>query len=436
MCCPPGGCSCKLTLQERGGDSSQANIPLQQIVVTQQPGKRVSLDLQVGDTPILETIQKAGVIATSLLNAPQTQRGANYCHEHCSPWCDSHCPNWLSHCFHCLCTCIINPPPDQPSGAHPDLLQFLDTMKHKHGPIVLGMGAQQSNMNWPILLAEGQTLPENQKAEFDQLCLDIKENLKKLLAGGIQQELFDLANDPSEVPKINETDTIMTKRGYGDFLCKRQDTPPPCWIIYNKGEEQALETAQSVSAIHYTKQINYSKLLSQLYQLNVMDLCSGDTFPLGGKDGKNALCILKNTLSCLVGNAPCFAYGRDGFSLSLHPKKLLKLIILVLLALGYVPISSGGESPKATLDELKKVSEFLKLQWDAYGRAFLPGDPDNPFDDSEVDGLETDSSRNHQLNSTDETDSDKGDDDWLSNSAQEQLLGMTQTINSLLALLG
>lgn len=276
MCCPLGECGCKVTVQEGAGGPSQENTPLQHKVVTQQPGagNKVSFEVHVGDTPVTETIQKAGAIASSLLNAPQTQRGASYCNEHCSPWCDSHCPNWLSHCFHCLCTCIINPP-EQPSGAHPDLLSFLDDMKKKHGPIVLGMGAEKSGLDWPRILSEGVTLTDEQKEDFDCLCVEAKKLLKKLLAGGIQQELFDLANDPNKVPEVNDVDTMMAKRGYGDFCRHKYNTPSPCWVIYNKGEAQGEPSGSLQSEIHYAKQLDYLKLRSQLYHLNVMDLGSG-----------------------------------------------------------------------------------------------------------------------------------------------------------------
>ncbi|WP_438819045.1 hypothetical protein [Chlamydia abortus] len=197
------------------GGPSQENTPLQHRVITQQPGKQVSLDVQVGDASLVETIQKAGAIAASVLNAPQTQRGASYCHKHCSPWCDSHCPNWLSHCFQCLCTCIINPP-EEPSGANRDLLDFLGSMKQKHGPIVLGLGMEKSGIDWTALLSEGLTLTGEQKEDFDRLCIEAKKLLKKLLAGGIQQDLFDLANDPNKVPEVNDVDTMMAKRGYGN----------------------------------------------------------------------------------------------------------------------------------------------------------------------------------------------------------------------------
>nr|WP_032742262.1 hypothetical protein [Chlamydia psittaci] len=479
MCCPLGECGCKVTVQEGAGGPSQENTPLQHKVVTQQPGagNKVSFEVHVGDTPVAETIQKAGVIASSLLNAPQTQRGASYCNEHCSPWCDSHCPNWLSHCFHCLCTCIINPP-EQPSGAHPDLLSFLYDMKTKHGPIVLGMGAEKSGHDWPRLLSEGATLTEEQKDDFDRLCVEAKKLLKKLLAGGIQQELFDLANDPQKVPKVNDIETIMAKRGYGDFRDQKHDIPPPCWVIYNKGEGQGEPSGSLQSEIHYAKHLDYLKLRSQLYHLNVVDLGSRDVFPLGGKEGKNALQILQNTLACLVGHAPCFTFGIPGYSLSLSPESLLKLIILALLALGYAPTNNKGEIPSATFDQLKQVSDFFKTQWDTHGLPFIPKDDTDPYDDGlEIDSGRVISGRNSQpkrpapdpfniqcgrggqlpipndvetdggraragsrghtnVASLRDKDEDEDENGWCSNHHQEQLLGLCNKVSSSIAFLG
>ncbi|BEU43980.1 hypothetical protein HXV92_00535 [Chlamydia psittaci] len=493
MCCPLGECGCKLTVQEGVGGPSQENIPLKHVVVTQQPGtgNKVSFEVHVGDNSVAETIQKAGAVASSLLNAPQTQRGASYCNEHCSPWCDSHCPNWLSHCFHCLCTCIINPP-EQPSGAHPDLLSFLDDMKRKHGPIVLGMGAERSGFNWSRFLSEGVPLTDEQKDYFDSLCVEAKRLLKKLLAGGIQQELFDLANDPKKVPEVNDIDTIMAKRGYGDFRDQKHNIPPQCWVIYNKGEGQGESPGSLQSEIHYAKHLDYLKLRSQLYHLNVVDLGSRDVFPLGGKEGKNALQILQNTLACLVGHAPCLTFGIPGYSLGLSPESLLKLIILALLALGYAPTNNKGEIPSATFDQLKQVSDFFKTQWDMYGRPFLPGDNDygNYFDDDveidggkksspgrnpkpprptpglfnihcgtggrpsilgddayDSDGLEIDGGKKaspgrtpqlrsgHVVGSSDDEDDD-ADNGWCSNQHQAQLLGLCSKISRSAAFLG
>ncbi|WP_279472899.1 hypothetical protein [Chlamydia psittaci] len=446
MCCPLGECGCKLTVQEGVGGPSQENIPLKHVVVTQQPGtgNKVSFEVHVGDNSVAETIQKAGAVASSLLNAPQTQRGASYCNEHCSPWCDSHCPNWLSHCFHCLCTCIINPP-EQPSGAHPDLLGFLDDMKRKHGPIVLGMGAERSGFNWSRFLSEGVPLTDEQKDYFDSLCVEAKRLLKKLLAGGIQQELFDLANDPKKVPEVNDIETIMAKRGYGDFRDQKYNIPPQCWVIYNKGEGQGESPGSLQSEIHYAKHLDYLKLRSQLYHLNVVDLGSRDVFPLGGKEGKNALQILQNTLACLVGHAPCLTFGIPGYSLGLSPESLLKLIILALLALGYAPTNNKGEIPSATFDQLKQVSDFFKTQWDMYGRPFLPGDNDygNYFDDDvEIDGGKKSSPgrtpqqrSGHVVGSSDDEDDD-ADNGWCSNQHQEQLLGLCSKISRSAAFLG
>ncbi|AUS59741.1 Uncharacterised protein [Chlamydia abortus] len=439
--------TCWMRLQvdcaEGVGGPSQENTPLQHRVITQQPGKQVSLDVQVGDASLVETIQKAGAIAASVLNAPQTQRGASYCHKHCSPWCDSHCPNWLSHCFQCLCTCIINPP-EEPSGANRDLLDFLGSMKQKHGPIVLGLGMEKSGIDWTALLSEGLTLTGEQKEDFDRLCIEAKKLLKKLLAGGIQQDLFDLANDPNKVPEVNDVDTMMAKRGYGNFRRHKCDTPPPCWVIYNKGEAQGEPSGSLQSEIHYAKHLDYLKLRSQLYHLTVVDLGSGDKFPLGGKEGKNALQILKNTIACLVGHAPCFTFGIPGYGLSLSPEALLKLIILALLALGYAPASSQGEIPSATLDTLKKVADFFKTQWDAHGQSFIPGDDTDPYDDDvKIDGGRAGAgSRGHPEQShanvagPGDEDEDEDENGWCSNHYQEQLLGLCNKVSSSIAFLG
>ncbi|WP_139414223.1 hypothetical protein [Chlamydia abortus] len=484
MCCPPAGCGCKLTVQEDSCGLPQESAPLQQLPVTQQPGRQVSLEVQVGDPSLVETIQKAGAIAASVLNAPQTQRGASYCHKHCSPWCDSHCPNWLSHCFQCLCTCIINPP-EEPSGANPDLLDFLGNMKQKHGPIVLGLGMEKSGIDWSSLLSEGLTLTDGQKDDFDRLCVEAKKFLKKLLAGGIQQELFDLANDPNKVPEVNDVDTLMAKRGYGDFRHQKYDIPPQCWVIYNKREAQGEPSGSLQSEIHYAKQLDYLKLRSQLYHLTVVDLNNRDVFPLGGKEGKNALRILQNTIACLVGHAPCFTFGIPGYSLSLSPEALLKLIILALLALGYAPTNNRGEIP-ATFDQLKQVSDFFKTQWDTHGLPFIPEDDTDPYDDGlEIDSGRVISGRNSQpkrpapdpfniqcgrggqlpipRNYTDpydndvetdggragagsrghinvaslrDKDEDEDENGWCSNHHQEQLLGLCNKVSSSIAFLG
>ncbi|SGA18702.1 Uncharacterised protein [Chlamydia abortus] len=176
----------------------------------------------------------------------------------------------------------------------------------------------------------------------------------------------------------------------------------------------------------------------------MVDLGSGDKFPLGGKEGKNALQILKNTIACLVGHAPCFTFGIPGYGLSLSPEALLKLIILALLALGYAPASSQGEIPSATLDTLKKVADFFKTQWDAHGQSFIPGDDTDPYDDDvKIDGGRAGAgSRGHPEQShanvagPGDEDEDEDENGWCSNHYQEQLLGLCNKVSSSIAFLG
>ncbi|MEF9497345.1 hypothetical protein [Chlamydia sp. 04-14] len=432
MCCPIG-CGCKFTVQEGNGHNQQENQPLQNPITT-QPGGKISLEMKLGDgNDILDKIKCAGKIVSTVLNAPSTQRGAGYCREHCGPWCDSHCPNWLSHCFQCLCTCIINPSDSQRTNQ--DLSQFLSDMKEKHGSIVLGMGMQHGGTDFPSLISEGKTLSQNQKDNFDKQCSEIKASLKKLLMGGLQKELFETANDPKKLPKINDNDTLMTKRGYGDVESGIYHRPPSVWIIYDNDEGSKDDSAGAVggSKIHYTKQLDWTKLRHQLNHLSVIQLDNNDNFPLGGKEGKKAIEVLKNTLYWLTQGASCFEEG-GGYGLTITSDKLLKLILLSLLSLGYAPTDKDGGAPTTTLPNLTTLSQFLRERRNHNTHIFGPGDPDNPNDDSEVDGQHQSSS----TSSSSSTGNNQGpeDEDWFSNKHQDDLLKLSGGVNSLAGILG
>ncbi|QVE48847.1 hypothetical protein SBV42_03595 [Chlamydia crocodili] len=431
MCCPIG-CGCKFTVQEGHHSGQQENQPLQNPITT-QPGGKASLEIKLGDgNDILDKIKCAGQIVSSVLNAASTQRGAGYCREHCGPWCDSHCPNWLSHCFQCLCTCIINPSDSQ--RANQDLSKFLSDMKDKHGTIVLGMGMQHNGIDFPYLMSEGKTLNQDQKNNFDKQCSEIKENLKKLLMGGLQKELFDTANDSKKLPKINENDTIMTKRGYGDVMSGIHHTPPSIWILYDNDENSKDDSkgAAGGSQIHYTKQLDWTKLRHQLNHLSVVQLDSGEKFPLGGKEGKKAIEVLRNTLYWLTQGASCFEKGETGYGLTITSDKLLKLILLSLLSLGYCPTDKKGKVPGITYADLERISKFLRENRNHNEHLFGPGDPNDPYDDTEVDGQHQSSGSS----SSTDTGNNQDDDDWFSNKHQDDLLKLSGGVNSLAGILG
>ncbi|MEF9519790.1 hypothetical protein SBV45_05265 [Chlamydia crocodili] len=433
MCCPIG-CGCKFTVEEGHHSGQQENQPLQSPITT-QPGGKVSLEIKLGDgNDLLEKIKCAGQIVSSVLNAPSTQRGAGYCREHCGSWCDNHCPNWLSHCFQCLCTCIINPSDSQ--SINQDLSQFLSDVKKKHGSIVLGMGMQHNGIDFPSLMSEGKTLNQNQKDDFDKQCLEIKASLKKLLMGSLQKELFDTANDPKKLPKINDNDTLMVKYGYGDVMSRLHHKPPNIWIVYDNDEDSKDDSKGATGGtqkIHYTKQLDWTKLRHQLNHLSVLQLDNNENFPLGGKEGEKAIAVLKNTFYWLTRNASCFEKGETGYGLTITSSKLLKLILLSLLSLGYAPTDKGGGAPTTTLPNLTTLSQFLRERRNHNEHIFGPGDPDDPNDDTEVDGQNQSSSSS---SSTDTGNNQDDDDDWFSNQRQDELLQLSGKIKGLSGILG
>ncbi|SYX08785.1 hypothetical protein C834K_0320 [Chlamydia poikilotherma] len=423
MCCP-ASCGCKFNLEETSG-TCQEHIPLQSPITT-QPGRKIGVEMKLGNPELLEKIKMAGQMLASVVNAAGTQRGAGYCKEHCGPWCDSHCPNWLSHCFQCLCTCIINPSDSQ--SANQDLSLFLTDMKNTHGPIVLGMGMQQGGLDFLSLMSEGKTLNEDQKNNFNRQCSEIKNSLKKLLKDSLQQELFNTVNNPEKLPKISDNDTIMAKSAYDDVTSGVYHTPPSIWIIYdNNGNsrDDSRGAAGGTSKLNYTKRLDWDKLRHQLNHLCVLQLDNDDNFPLGGKEGKKAVKILQNTFYYLTRRASCFKTGEEGFGLTITSEKLLNLILLSLLSLGFAPTNKEGSAPTATLPNLITLSEFLQEGRNPNEHPESE-DPDNHEGDTEVDGhLQSSSSSSMKEN-----------EEWFSNEHQNTLLCLSEQVNSLAGILG
>ncbi|BAE81479.1 hypothetical protein [Chlamydia felis Fe/C-56] len=424
MCAPIASCGFNCSAGAEGSsEGSQSCSNGVSHPITTQPKSKLTLEVKFGEDGILDTIAKAGNLLESVLSSPRTQRGATYCQQHCGPWCESHCPNWLSHCFQCLCTCVIDEP--SPSSDDPDLSLFLSSMRQNHGPIVLGLALQQSPHNFPQLLAEGSTLNQEDKDDFNDLCSRIAVLFANKLMGGIQEELFNLANDPGSIPEKGCTDTLMAKRGYNQFKHGIKNEPPQCWISYPSITEE--ESTGTASTVCHVKSLDFVKLKKQLAHLEVIPVNDQEVYPLG-KESEKVVSILKNTLFSLSAGAECFSSSETGFGLTFTHTKLLDLILLSLLAAGYVPTDNQG-LPPLTLGLLKELSHYLRRQ---EPKSATPQEEQSSglkeLSETEMDGGSPLSSEIDP--------STQNNTDWFTSQNQEDLLTLASKVNSLSQLLG
>ncbi|AAP05045.1 hypothetical protein [Chlamydia caviae] len=356
MCGPIGSCSCKCYTEEnsRGGHEGRDNHEASRPIMT-QPGRQTTLELKIGDEDLLDTVAKAGHLVETMLSSPRTQRGATYCQEHCGPWCDSHCPNWLSHCFQCLCACVIDEP--GPSRESRDLTAFLQSMRTKYGPVVLGLVLQQGGHDCGLRMAEGKTLNENEKTDFESLCSSFGKLFVEKLMGGIQTALFNIADDPEKIPSKESFNALMAQRGFTDFKHGHKHNPPTCWISHSARTEETKQKGAG-GKIHQAKLLDFDKLMTQLAHLEVIPIANGGVYPLG-REAETVCSLLKNAIYCLSSGAACFESPDKTYGLTFNHDNLLQLILLSLLAAGYVPTDKEFDPPTPWA-QLAELSQFLR----------------------------------------------------------------------------
>ncbi|AFS22513.1 hypothetical protein B600_0350 [Chlamydia psittaci VS225] len=129
---------------------------------------------------------------------------------------------------------------------------------------------------------------------------------------------------------------------------------PTCLILY---PSESNDTAANEQRSGYS--LNIQRLQHQLSQLEVLDVNSQTTGFLGFQ-ARAAVNILLLTLNKYV-NEEKNIFDHPGFGLSIEESKYRTLLLLSLLALGFIPLGAEQEVP-TSLEQLENTSKELRTK--------------------------------------------------------------------------
>ncbi|EPP37076.1 hypothetical protein CP10743SC13_0436 [Chlamydia psittaci 10_743_SC13] len=346
MCFPLPSCSCHYQqAQKEDRDPSSGSTP----VVTSQlqlRSQNISFNIQRGDESVLEAMQKAGQLLSSFIDNQHTQQGARYCRDSCSPWCESHCPSWLSHCFQCLCACVIND--NEGQMPHPDTA-FLKELQERYGPVVAGVGIQTSGLDCGGVLL-GRNLTNQERDHLEQCCKTAQTQIQEFFSKHLQKELFEIGDSQGSLPKIGGEETKAVRMG---FHSVQKQTPTHVWIT----------TGHSAIAPALMQPVNWKKLKCQLKGILCRNAITGRNQYVG-KDASSITNILKNAFYFLLLGSPCFQHqvGEGNYGLTVTKSTFLKFLLCSLLALRLVPVDEKGNPPEDTWQLLMQIINFINTK--------------------------------------------------------------------------
>ncbi|SPN74173.1 hypothetical protein C10C_1042 [Chlamydia serpentis] len=412
MTCPIGGFSCFYREQPR--NPQPENIPLQgqdpsNPPITQQPRREMGFNISSPEG-LLDTAKQAGQLVNDLLDSARMQRLGNYCNRTGTPWCEQHCPGFLQWIWGGCCACCLNTTdnPDNPQSI------FLQELVNLFGPICVGL-AFQHYPEHQTKVQSGLMLNESEKADLKNICQQTLTALQKTQTHCLAYPLRCLLLSNESGDNISEgeysskvLEAVCSVSAPGVFS---PDNPPTTWILQadsSAAQEDSDDTLlqgavggapRASSSYRVTCKLNCKHLLHKLARLEVYSVDSGYTGPLG-QAAQTVVDQIKRTLKCLVlGTGTLFQ--TPGFGLSLESDVFQLLVLLCLLAQGYIPvdpldpskpcIDPDAEGPwQNIIRTLLREGRGRTYRWAAYSTHSGLDDPD-----LEVDGTSQQHSKKH-----------------------------------------
>ncbi|WP_348663855.1 hypothetical protein [Chlamydia vaughanii] len=336
MCCP-----CRNSNTPTPPADNEENIPLSSGGGGVAPGNVVTSQPRRG--AVGSTASSSGSIAQAVLNQPAPVSSRESC-------CSTCCTACLASYFRCLFPCCVSAdvttePPEGPPEETPsqEIPAFLQEMEKVHGPIITKRALGHCSAELQAKIRSGEEVTQREKLLFGQQCARQKVRLQKELTGPLQDKLFEVANNPQTLPSPQSSEVAATKRGYETPRCYK---PPRVFVITSTGNKNV------------TTPVNFLKLESQLRNLEVLNLTTGEEDILG-QDGKEASRILQNTCFFLAEGATSDPHQGTSSGqkqdLILTEQKFLQLIILSLLATEHAPTDNQGRPPSGAMEQLKEL---------------------------------------------------------------------------------
>lgn len=337
MCCPSLSCSCSYEKTTPDGECT-----------------RVTASVTVGEENPLEAILKAAELFASFMSSPQVQAGARQCQQSCSPCCKKNCPGWLRCIFKCCCACIQG---EVQESSFKVLLQELET---KYGPIVLGLALDKLGGE-DILKSRGSEDPSCLKPKLEEACKAAQGDLARLLFLQLQKELFDVANDPSKLPKCEEPITQQTHKGFVKFK-KTYVNPPNPSDLFIRGKD---------GFFHF---LDWSALEAKLRYIHVKKLhcdCGHDCYKarkdcpccsekLECVEAKNVVRVMQWALQGHLCSSLNVLPSCRRLGIFLKEEVFIKFLVLAMLCFNKVPTDCQGHFPSCGYDCLLNLGYYLE----------------------------------------------------------------------------
>lgn len=335
-------------------------------VVTKQPQARPEIRLQIGgESDLASQVSQIAGIVSSIIEHPRTQKGCVVCYEQCSNPCERRfgsCGRWFCTCFQACC--IVE------TTSTSNIPQFIDGMNQSYGPISLGLALSRLEWNVLSMVQSGANFTEEQKQELEAACQEAKNQCSGGMREISQSFFYDASlSITSDDDEVQQTLPILLGIiGSQAWLNPEQTpTPPPCWLIDNSdnmifnatnpnpGRRDSIVCSgiqSSASASKY-KQSATQKFLSRLI---VKSLTTGQVGILGFEKAHLVTWIFEKFLCISAGpNSPLI---KSGACPSYEIKSFIRLLMLILLCCGYVPVDSSEQSP---VDISQADDPFMKI---------------------------------------------------------------------------
>ncbi|SYX08787.1 hypothetical protein C834K_0322 [Chlamydia poikilotherma] len=371
MCFPgfpsiPGfSCSFQRTTQDQTDGAQSSTNPQSIPLVTQQPHStqsKTELKISFGKEDGVESAaaQIETIVNTTqhIIHNPQVQKGCMVCYDHCNDPCVKRCGcfgSWFCACFKACC--ILETPVDTNI---PDIMRNMD---HKYGPLSLAMAIQQLSWDAHELVKQGQDLSTDDEKKLDQECKKAKKQLtgsfNNLSQKYFHNQCMNILDDPQNVDNVLPTLLkIMGNQAWKNP--EHKPHPPKCWVLEAAAKTDSTLPStpdpmqldlrrpsfflQSQSNEDYTQatatRYNKKKMTKYLSKLEVASLETGAIGCLGAKDAHLVTVIFEIFLCLVAGeNSPLVTCGG---SVSFDINSFIKLMMLILLCCGYVPVDQDG----------------------------------------------------------------------------------------------
>ncbi|WP_348663859.1 hypothetical protein [Chlamydia vaughanii] len=326
---------------------------------------------------MVEKVQRVAGLVNDVIESRRVQRGCVTCYDQCHEPCSRRCGSfgrWLCQCFHDCC--IQNQESNIPDVAR--------EMSVKYGAVSLSMALVTLQWDLTGWTQEGRCLTKEEENTLREACQQAKDYCSGALKCLNQDFFYESA---FHVPGSEMASTAMPVllsilRGRSWMAPGPRPTPPECWIIDDSkltGTPEApsptdadIRRPSCATFAHTGKatdacavKYKHKKTQKYLAAMCVKKLATGEVGVLGFEKANLILLIFEALL--MFGAGPHSPLTLTGGYPSYTIGAFVRLLMLILLCCGYVPVDNDGNFP---VDPNDPDDPFMKIHKQA-NRVYL-----------------------------------------------------------------